>query len=166
MEDVKINGTVTISNPDLVKVFDRINRNLLITNKRVGVFEDLLAKIINYKNRVINEIIDNYSLNSSYDCCTKIIVYEKALNKDFEKEVVEKFDDIILTIKDVVKKNFEKYNEKTVNFSDEQITRENKAYESITNIINEITQTKEYNIQIIKYIKNVIATNKHKINLS
>ena len=110
MEDVKIKGTVTINNMELIKVFDRINRNLLTVNKKVGIFEEVLPKIIIYKNRVINEIIDKYSLNSSYECCVKIIVYEKEFKKDLEEELVKELDSIIKTIEDIVKENIKKYN--------------------------------------------------------
>lgn len=166
MENVKIIGKLTINNVELVKVFDRINRNLLTVNKKVGIFEEVLPKIAIHKNRVTNEIIDKYSLNSSYECCVKIITYEKVLKKDLEEELVKEYDNIIKTIDDIVKENIKKYKESTIILSDEQRTRENKAYKSITNMIDEIKQIKKYNIQIIEYYKNLIEKNEYTMDLS
>lgn len=166
MEDVKIKGTVTINNMELIKEFDKINRNLLIVNKRVGIFEELLTRIIIYKNRRINEIIDKCSLNSSYDCCIKILTYKKELNKDLEEELVKEFDNVLNVIEDIVKKKLEKYKENTVNFSDEQRLREQKSYKNIKQIVNELTQAKELNIQIIRYLKKVIETNNHILKIN
>jgi hypothetical protein len=166
MENIKINGTITINNVELMNEFHRINRNLLMVNKRVGIFEELLPRIIQYKNERINEIIDNFSLNSSYDCLAKIFVYKEKLNKDLEEELVKEFDNILNVIEDIVKKKLEKYKESTVNFSDEQKTRERKSYKAIEQITNELTQSKELNIRIIRYFKKIIETNDHNLEIS
>lgn len=166
MEDVKIKGTVTFKNMELVKEFDRINRNLLIVNKKVGIFEELLPRIISYKNRIINETIDKYSLNSSYDCCIKIITYEKVLNKDLEEELTKIFDNIINVIENTINKKLERYEDSAENFSDEQTLRERKAYASIEQIKDELIQMKELNCQIIRYFKRFIENNKHTLKIS